>query len=127
MNSLLGNAATRRKRFVIHGASTRRNAPLLSRGATRSRPGVHTGLAVLGELGLNLGACLRAGRAVPSYNPLKSFTSKRSRAEAQAEYVASRDAVTAITAEDSGAAYLAAHKPATDASSSRASREHPVR
>ena len=48
-----------------------------------------------------------------SYNPLKAFRSERSRAEVQAEYIASRDAVSAMTAEDSGSAYLAAHKPAT--------------
>jgi hypothetical protein len=48
-----------------------------------------------------------------SYNPLKGFRSVRSRAEVQAEYIASRDAVSAMTAEDSGSAYLAAHKPAT--------------
>jgi len=51
-----------------------------------------------------------------SYNPLKSFKSERSRAQVQAEYIASRDAVTAMAAEDSGSAYLAARKPATDAS-----------
>jgi hypothetical protein len=51
-----------------------------------------------------------------SYNPLKSFKSERSRAEVQAEYIAGRDTVTAMTAEDSGAAYLAAHKPAAEAS-----------
>ncbi|MCD6078926.1 MAG: hypothetical protein K0R89_2870 [Ramlibacter sp.] len=48
-----------------------------------------------------------------SYNPLKGFRSERSRAEVQAEYIASRDAVSAMTAEDSGSAYLAAHKPGT--------------
>jgi hypothetical protein len=45
-----------------------------------------------------------------SYNPLKSFKSDRSRAEVSAEYVGSRDAVAAMTGEDSGAAYLAARK-----------------
>lgn len=47
-----------------------------------------------------------------SYNPLKSFKGERSRAEVQAEYFASRNAVAAMTAEDSGSAFLAAHKPA---------------
>jgi hypothetical protein len=51
-----------------------------------------------------------------TYNPLKSFKSERSRAEVQAEYIRGRDAVNAMTAEDSGSAYLAAHKPATHAS-----------
>ena len=42
-----------------------------------------------------------------AYNPLKGFQSARTRAEVQAEYIASRDAVAAMTAEDSGSAYLA--------------------
>jgi hypothetical protein len=49
-----------------------------------------------------------------SYNPLKGFKSERSAAEVQAEYLASRDAVAAMTAEDSGSAFLAASQPAAD-------------
>lgn len=49
-----------------------------------------------------------------SYNPLKSFQSDRSRAEVSAEYVRSRDAVAAMTREDSGSAYLAARRSTTD-------------
>lgn len=51
-----------------------------------------------------------------SYNPLKGFRSERTRAEVTAEYVASRNAVAAMTGEDSGSAFLAAHKPVTAAS-----------
>ena len=47
-----------------------------------------------------------------SYNPLKSFRGTRSRAEVQAEYIGSRDAVAAMTREDSGSAWLAV-RPAT--------------
>jgi hypothetical protein len=50
-----------------------------------------------------------------SYNPLASFRSQRSRADVQAEYLASRNAVAAFTAEDSGSAYLAAAPRATEA------------
>jgi hypothetical protein len=50
-----------------------------------------------------------------SYNPLTSFRSERTRAEVQAEFVASRNAVAAMTAEDSGSAFLAARKPVTTA------------
>jgi hypothetical protein len=50
-----------------------------------------------------------------SYNPLKSFQSGRTRAEVSAEYIRSRDAVAAMTREDSGSAYLAVRRPATDA------------
>lgn len=46
-----------------------------------------------------------------SYNPLKGFRGERSRAEVQAEYVGSRNAVAAMTAEDSGSAFLAARQP----------------
>ena len=42
-----------------------------------------------------------------AYNPLKSFRSTASRADVTAEYVRSRDAVAAITGEDSGSAFLA--------------------
>ena len=41
------------------------------------------------------------------YNPLKSFKSTASRAEVTADYLASRDEVHALNAEDSGSAYLA--------------------
>lgn len=42
-----------------------------------------------------------------SYNPLRSFNSTLTRAQVTADYVASRDAVAALTGEDSGSAYLA--------------------
>jgi hypothetical protein len=42
-----------------------------------------------------------------SYNPLATFESSRTRAEVQAEYIASRDEVAALTAEDSGSFALA--------------------
>jgi hypothetical protein len=49
-----------------------------------------------------------------SYNPLKGFKSAKSRSEVQAEYIASRDAVAAMNAEDSGSAYLAQTRTAND-------------
>ena len=45
-----------------------------------------------------------------SYNQLAKFQSTRSRADVQAEYLAERNLVAAMTAEDSGSAYLA-HAP----------------
>ena len=51
-----------------------------------------------------------------SYNPLKGFRSERSRADVQAEFLRSREAVSAFTGEDSGSAYLAARKPAATGS-----------
>ncbi|RYZ01574.1 MAG: DUF4148 domain-containing protein [Comamonadaceae bacterium] len=45
-----------------------------------------------------------------SFNPLKGFQGQRTRAQVQGEYIASRNAVAAFTGEDSGSAYLAAHK-----------------
>ncbi|MDB5751750.1 MAG: hypothetical protein JWP65_2171 [Ramlibacter sp.] len=44
------------------------------------------------------------------YNPLATFRSTKTRAEVQAEYIANRDAVAAMNREDSGSAYLAAHR-----------------
>ena len=41
------------------------------------------------------------------YNPLRTFKSTTSRAEVTAEYIASRDEVHALNAEDSGSVYLA--------------------
>jgi hypothetical protein len=47
------------------------------------------------------------------YNPLTAFRSSTTRAEVTAQYIASRDAVAAMSAEDSGSTYLArAHSPA---------------
>lgn len=46
------------------------------------------------------------------FNQLDGFRSERSRADVTADFIASRDRVAAFTGEDSGAAYLAAHKPA---------------
>lgn len=50
-----------------------------------------------------------------SYNPLKSFQSQKTRQQVTNEYLASRNAVAAMTSEDSGSAYLAANKRAADA------------
>ena len=63
----------------------------------------------------DLGAYKKAGVNPWStaYNPLKSFQSTRSRAEVTAEYLASRDAVAAMTREDSGSSYLAARRTTT--------------
>src|SRR4051812_30281534 len=41
-----------------------------------------------------------------SYNPLKAFKSDTTRAQVQAAYIADRDEVAAMAAEDSGSAYL---------------------
>jgi len=49
-----------------------------------------------------------------SYNQLAKFQSTRSRADVQAEYLAERNLVAAMTAEDSGSAYLA-HAPVRNA------------
>jgi hypothetical protein len=48
-----------------------------------------------------------------SYNQLSGFRSSKTRAQVQAEFLAGRDAVAAMTGEDSGSAYLAARRPAT--------------
>ena len=50
-----------------------------------------------------------------AYNPLSSFQGQRTRAEVQAEFLASRNAVQAFTGEDSGSAYLASRKAPVNA------------
>ena len=45
-----------------------------------------------------------------SYNPLKYFRSAKTRTEVEQEYIASRDEVRGMTAEDSGSSYLAQHR-----------------
>ena len=45
-----------------------------------------------------------------TYNPLKYLRSTKSRAQVEQEYIASRDEVRAMTAEDSGSSYLALHR-----------------
>ena len=61
------------------------------------------------EVQAELGNFQKAGTSPWSiqYNPLKSFASSTTRSQAQAEYIASRDQVRALTGEDSGSAYLA--------------------
>jgi hypothetical protein len=46
------------------------------------------------------------------YNQLAGFRSTRTQADVRAEFLANRDETKAMTSEDSGAAYLASHKPA---------------
>jgi uncharacterized protein DUF4148 len=46
------------------------------------------------------------------YNQLAGFRSTRTPAAVRAEFLANRDEAKAMTSEDSGAAYLASHKPA---------------
>lgn len=60
-------------------------------------------------------AAYRQGHVNPwamSYNPLKSFTSTATRSEVRADFLASRDAVSAMTGEDSGSVWLETHAPA---------------
>ena len=42
-----------------------------------------------------------------SYNPLASFQSQKTREQVRNEFLANRDAVNALTAEDSGSAWIA--------------------
>ena len=79
----------------------------VSTAAKATRTEVQAQLATYKQAGVNPWST--------SYNPLKSFQSTRSRAEVSAEYVASRDAVAAMTREDSGSAYLAGRPAVTEA------------
>jgi hypothetical protein len=66
--------------------------------STRDRAEVQAELAQYKKAGVNPWST--------SYNQLAGFQSTKSRAQVQAEYVADRDQVAAMTAEDSGSAYL---------------------
>jgi hypothetical protein len=46
-----------------------------------------------------------------SYNQLRAFQGSKTRAQVTAEYLQSRDETAALTAEDSGSAYLSARTP----------------
>ena len=70
--------------------------------STRARTEVQAELAQYKQEGVNPWSI--------SYNPLKYFHSAKSREEVQQEFVASRDTVKAMTGEDSGSSYLAAHR-----------------
>ena len=93
-------------------ASAHAETPAASGQVAVSVAGQATRAQVQAEL-----ASFKQARVNPwstTYNQLKSFQSDRSRAEVTAEYVASRDAVAAMTREDSGSAYLAARPATTD-------------
>src|SRR4029453_433016 len=78
--------------------------------STKTRAQVQTELAQYQKAGVNPWSI--------SYNPLKDFSSAKTRTEVTAEYLASRDEVHAFTSEDSGSEWLrvAAH-PASAARS----------
>jgi len=72
------------------------NTPFQS---VKSRAEVQAELAQYKKVGVNPWSI--------SYNQLARFQSTRTREQVQAEYRAERDQVAAMTAEDSGSAYLA--------------------
>ena len=47
------------------------------------------------------------------YNPLATFKSQRTRAAVEADFLANREAVAALTSEDSGSAFLANNEGVT--------------
>jgi hypothetical protein len=80
--------------------------------SSKSRADVQAELAAYKQAGVNPWAT--------SYNPLRQFTSTRTRAEVVAEYLASRQEVNALTGEDSGSVYLAQVRGAQGTSSTLA-------
>ena len=67
--------------------------------STASRSQVQDELMQSRKAGINIWA--------DDYNPTADFRSSMTRAEVTAEFLASRNAVAALTAEDSGSSYLA--------------------
>lgn len=86
---------------------------VISAASTRTTAQVQAELAQYKQSGINPWST--------SYNPLKSFRSTKAQQQVQQEYLASRDVVKAMNGEDSGSAYLAAHRGQT-AGTSLASR-----
>ena len=72
-------------------------------------PGTQTRAAVVQQLDQYRAAGVNPWSS--TYNPLKTFRGERTRAEVRAEYIRNRDAVSALTGEDSGSAYLSTHQP----------------
>ncbi len=68
--------------------------------STQSRAQVQADLAAYKQAGVNPWST--------QYNPLRGFKSSKTRAEVQAEFLAARDQVAALTGEDSGSAWLSA-------------------
>ena len=71
--------------------------------SSKSRAEVQAELAAYKQAGVNPWST--------QYNPLRSFVSTKTRAEVVADYLGARDEVHALTAEDSGSAYLAQVRP----------------
>lgn len=61
-----------------------------------------------------------------AYNPLHAFKSNTTREAVTAKYIAARAEVAAITGEDSGAAFLAAHQQRVLAGSKLASQDDTI-
>ena len=51
-----------------------------------------------------------------SYNPLNAFRGQKTSQQVRNEFLANREAVSALNSEDSGSAYLASHKASNAAS-----------
>ena len=87
---------------LVAASSAFAESPLAGTGtqftAAKSRADVQAELQQYKASGVNPWA--------QSYNPLRSFQSGKTRAQATAEYLQSRDETAALTAEDSGSAYL---------------------
>jgi hypothetical protein len=76
--------------------------------SSTSRADVDQQLAQFKKTGVNTFAI--------GYNPVNYFKSQKTRAQVTAEFLDSRNMVDAMTAEDSGSAYLTAHQWSVDAS-----------
>ena len=74
----------------------------ISIASTRTRAEVQAELKQFRQSGVNPWA--------DEYDQLADFRGTKTRAQVREEFLANRDEAKAMTAEDSGAAYLAAHK-----------------
>jgi hypothetical protein len=99
---VLASAATTSSAFADTGLAGDISVETRPFVSTRTRAEVEAELAQYQRAGVNPWAT--------AYNPLKSFRSEKTRAQVEQEYVASRAEVRAMTGEDSGSSYLAAHR-----------------
>ena len=90
--------------FTAHAEDADPSGQFAATSGKSTRAQVQAELAAYKQAGVNHWST--------SYNPLKSLGSTLSRNEVRAQYIGSRDAVAAMTGEDSGSAFLAARPAA---------------
>lgn len=103
---------------ALLAASAALAGPALADDITPSEPFVSTADRAQVQAGIAQARTV-ANPWSTAYSPLATFKSSRTREEVRAEYIASRDQVAALTAEDSGAFALAQQRQPANAQLAR--------